>query len=157
MTVGLQLGAPGVYPAPSLPDLSLRPVRLDVAGFAGIAPRGPLDVPTLIRSWSDYRSVFGSFDPSGLLAYAVSAFFEQGGERAYVVRVGPPGPRPPAATDPFRAVFTIDLPSGPLRFVSSSPGTWANRLTVRLGFQAGPALPLAHPPGDGDPHLVVLP
>jgi len=41
VTAGLQLGAPGIYPAPAeQPAPDIVSVRLDTAGFAGIAPLG---------------------------------------------------------------------------------------------------------------------
>ena len=45
MTTGLQLGRPGVYPAPGRADDPLSPVRLDITGFVGVALRGPVDRP----------------------------------------------------------------------------------------------------------------
>jgi uncharacterized protein len=151
-TVGLQLGAPGIYQAPELPDRSLRPVRLDVAGFVGVAPRGPVDIPTLVRSWSDYRLRFGAFEGHGRLPYAVSVFFEQGGERAYVVRVGRPGQRPEPEADMDRALLTLSPPDAdqPVRFVATSPGAWGNNLSVRLEFDATPVFSLRPPPDVSD-------
>jgi hypothetical protein len=151
-TAGLQLGAPGVYRARERPEPLLRPVRLDVAGFVGVASMGPVNTPTLVRSWSDYQLRFGGFERPGLLPYAVSVFFEQGGERAYVVRVGPPGAEPNAATDPARALFELALQSGDdsLRFVAANPGSWGNRLGVRLQFDATPQFALAPPPSTTD-------
>lgn len=139
-TAGLRLGAPGVYEAPELPDRSLRPVRLDVAGFVGVAPRGPVDQPTLVRSWSDYRLRFGAFEGAGRLPYAVSVFFDQGGERAYVVRVGRPGPRRDGEHDDDVAMLELVLPGRehPVRFVAANPGTWGNALTLHLDFDATP-------------------
>lgn len=135
MTAGLQLGAPGIYRAPERVDRSFRPVRLDVAGFAGVAPRGPVDEPVLVQSWSDYQLRFGGFDDPGpgLLPYAVSAFFEQGGERAYVLRVGP---RPvSAAADDARARHHFDVTTTEgeaVVFAASNEGSWGNELRLRL-------------------------
>src|SRR5262249_42463436 len=82
-------------------------------GFVGFAERGPLPPPNLtpsggvkpddlairLTSWKEYTTVFGGFIPYGSLAYAVRAFFENGGTTCYVVRVA-------ATNDP-------DLPSRP--------------------------------------------
>ncbi|HEX8831685.1 MAG TPA: hypothetical protein VF705_10985, partial [Longimicrobium sp.] len=107
----LLLGAPGVYPVADDPVRALTGVRMDVAAFVGVAPRGPARLPAFqaawavsprgpanptaelrsvavpVESWSAYRRLFGAFEGPGLLPYAVAAFFEQGGRRAYVVRV----------------------------------------------------------------------
>src|SRR6185312_1070628 len=100
MTTGPRLGAPGVAFAAAPADRSIQPVRLDVAGFAGVAARGPIDTPILLRSWSDYEQTFGGRSGPGLLGHAVTAFFAQGGERAYAVRVGPGGRRSNPGDDP---------------------------------------------------------
>jgi hypothetical protein len=96
-------------------------VRTDIAGFVGLAERGPLpeDFPPAtfdgtqavvkISSWKQFLTNFGSFQEYGYLAYAVNAFFANGGNTCYVARVAAtiaPDPAQNAAT----AFFT--LPSG---------------------------------------------
>ena len=89
---------PGVYrlPRPTEPR-DIRLVRTDVAGFVGFSERGPLPRPGVqpdpkelavrLTSWKDFVTTFGWFIPNGVLAYAVRAFFENGGTTCYVVRV----------------------------------------------------------------------
>jgi hypothetical protein len=133
VTAGLQLGAPGVYPAPPLVDRSFRPVRLDVAGFVGVAPKGPVDIPVLVRRWSDYLVRFGGFSGPGLLPYAVSAFFDQGGERAWVVRVAP---REGAAdATAHHQLLGLAATAAPVRFAAHDEGAWGNLLRLRLDFE----------------------
>ena len=80
---------PRCVPGPAASDdTTLRPVALDDAGFAGVAARGPVDVPVPVHSWPEYLACFG-LGP-GLLPLAVSAFFAQGGRRAHALRVGLP-------------------------------------------------------------------
>lgn len=138
-TPGLQLGAPGVYPAPRVVEPAFQPVRLDVAGFVGVALRGPVNTPVLVTSWTDYLRRFGGFaapagavGPDRLLPYGVQAFFEQGGERAYVVRVCPPydGPGDDAASEAATARFRV----GDLGLRAADEGSWADRLRVRLEY-----------------------
>ena len=62
-------------------------IRTDIAAFIGLAERGPLHYPTIIRSWEQFESTFGAFIANGYLAYSVKAFFENGGQVCYVVRV----------------------------------------------------------------------
>ena len=62
-------------------------LRTDIAGFVGIAERGPLDLPVPVQSWRQFVSWFGDVTPTGYLAYAVRGFFENGGVRCWVVRV----------------------------------------------------------------------
>src|SRR5689334_14464505 len=86
-TVPLVLGAPGIYRAPAAPIRALTDVRMDVCAFAGVAPRGPEHTPVAVESWAAYTRLFGGFDGPGRLPYAVASFFENGGDRAYIVRI----------------------------------------------------------------------
>jgi hypothetical protein len=150
VTAGLQLGAPGVYPAPARVDLSFRPVRLDVAGFVGVAPRGPVDEPVLVQSWSDYLIRFGGFTGQGLLPYAVSVFFEQGGERAWVVRVAPrEGAEAATALHELPGVATS---AAPVQFAAHNEGEWGGFLRLQLEFdvrQQFTTTTVVPPDGDG--------
>lgn len=106
-------------------------IRTDIAGFVGIALSGPLDTPVPVQSWKQFQAYFGGFSGGGFLAYAVRAFFENGGLRCWVVRVAsndPVGGALPAtlelaSTVAGRRVWSIN---------ASSPGTWGNSLTVSL-------------------------
>ena len=107
----IQLGAPGIYPYPDVPLRALTGVRMDVCAFVGVAPRGPARVPVFDEHWRDdvpcveperprrrtvavpvesfdeYRRFYGGCEGPGLLPYAVAAFFDQGGRRAYIARI----------------------------------------------------------------------
>src|SRR5687768_6742369 len=71
--------APGLYVQEDLGEPVLTALRTDIVAFVGIAERGPVDQPTPIASWEQFQATFGGFIPSGYLAYAVKAFFENGG------------------------------------------------------------------------------
>src|SRR5450759_5104442 len=82
---------PGVYF--EVVDRSIETVsatRTDIAAFIGIAERGPVHAPLRLRSWQQFQSVFGSFIADGYLAYCVKAFFDNGGDTCYGVRVAAP-------------------------------------------------------------------
>ena len=122
---------PGVYYErvdASAPAISV--IRTDVAGFVGIAERGPVDTPMPIQSWRQFQSHFGGFTGAGFLAYAVRGFFENGGRRCWVVRV--------ASHDPIggarAAGILLHSPSGKeiWRVSASSPGVWGNNLSIFL-------------------------
>jgi hypothetical protein len=162
----IPLGAPGIYPYPDIPLRSLTGVRLDVCAFLGVAPRGPARVPLInerfredgpcveperprlrsvpvaVESFDEYRQLYGAFEGPGLLPYAVASFFEQGGRRAYIVRIVHdysdalkdeggvasgvvPGASPPAGATTLRA---------------RSEGSWGNRLRAALTFTLRPLL-----------------
>lgn len=124
-------GAPGVYTLPDFVVPQLGPQRMDVCAFAGVAPRGPGHVAVAVRSFDDYRRLFGAFEGPGLLPYAVAAFFEQGGERAYIVRIVPQQPDPVAGVALGRVpgLFTL-----PLTLYARNEGSWGDRLRVAMGF-----------------------
>jgi len=74
-------------------------LRTDIAGFVGITQKGPVHQATKVESWQQFLSTFGSYISNGYLAYSAKAFFENGGDRMYVVRVAAPkagtGTNPP--------------------------------------------------------------
>lgn len=118
---------PGVYYErvdAGAPPLS--PLRTDVAGFVGIARRGPLHRAVPVESWRQFEAWFGGVTGAGYLAYAARGFFECGGRRAWIVRVASP-----AAATARTAFGTISASSG-WRVTASSAGVWGNDLDVRL-------------------------
>src|SRR6185503_17903250 len=97
---------PGVVCDPALPPTP-SPLRLDVAGFVGLAERGPLDRPVALEDAIQFAAVFGGdlavARRGGVPTYAhlgsaVRAFFDNGGRRCQVVRVAGPA----AETNCFR-------------------------------------------------------
>jgi hypothetical protein len=82
---------PGVYVEETL---TVNPIATrtsgTVAAFLGAASRGPV-TPTLVTSWSQYASLYGSWDSSNTtnntLTQAVNLFFSNGGSSAYIQRV----------------------------------------------------------------------
>ena len=116
---------PGVYYErvdASAPAIAL--LRTDIAGFVGIATRGPLHQPLPVQSWRQFQAYFGNFTGAGYLAYAVRAFFENGGQRCWVVRVAPEIASTAALTlqsESSTGVWTIS---------ASSPGVWGNDLDI---------------------------
>ena len=123
---------PGVYyETVDASAAEIRAVRTDVAGFVGIAERGPLDVPVPVESWRQFETHFGGVIGSGYLAYVARAFFENGGRRCWIVRVAS---RDPLAGAESAAVLLRRTATGPdvWRVRASSPGSWGNELTIRV-------------------------
>jgi phage tail sheath protein FI len=58
-------------------------------GMAAWTSRGPVDVATLVTSFDAFIEKFGTYWANSYAAYAMSAFFANGGSRAYFVRVVP--------------------------------------------------------------------
>jgi hypothetical protein len=161
----IPLGAPGVFFRPDEPLRTLTGIRMDVCAFVGVAPRGPARVPVVNEKWRDdrpcvepgrprqrtvavavesfdaYKHLYGGFEGPGLLPYAVAAFFEQGGQRAYIARIvheyGPVTDGN-AAGVAFGDVSNVQTSAGPLRLVARNEGTWGNHLRVILSFSSQP-------------------
>lgn len=138
---GLALGPPGVYRAAVPAGPGLEALRMDVAGFVGVAPRGPVDSPVLVDSWTDYQWQFGDDARApgpGLLGASVRAFFAQGGRRAWIVRVSPlpraPSPQAAAATAALALSWGSTEEQVVLR--ARSEGSWGRRLVTRVDFVA---------------------
>ncbi len=80
--------SPGVYVEEV--DRGAKPIEgvgTSVAAFVGFAEKGPMNEPTLVTNWSQFRDTFGGFMEGSYLAHAVYGYFYNGGGTAYVVRV----------------------------------------------------------------------
>ncbi len=160
----IALGAPGIYRLPAERPRPSLGVPMDVCAFVGVAPRGPARVPMEPEDWDgetplvgpeqprhrsvavpvegfdEYRRLFGGFDGPGRLPYAVASFFEQGGRKAYVVRIVAEYADPLQA-QAGRSTGTLPnllSPIGPVRLEARDEGRWGNRLRAALGFSSTP-------------------
>ena len=139
---------PGIYfeTAPRVLDEALP--RMDVAAFVGFAERGPLDTPVPVEDPVRFRELFGDDlrlardaergeDDGSYLGPAVEAFFRDGGQRCWVVRVtGRGGDAPegvelpvPGLVRAAELVPAAPLPA-PVRARARSRGSWARALAV---------------------------
>lgn len=131
MTLSIQHpAAPGAYLQRNDQSQATVALRTDIAGFVGIAERGPIGVAVAVESLRQFQAAFGNYIGGGFLAYSVRAFFENGGRRARIVRV--------ASDDPARGAFaaSVSIPvvggGGPWAIAASSPGAWGDGLSVAL-------------------------
>lgn len=134
-------GAPGVYlqgmPSPRMPQLSA------VAGFVGIAERGPLHDPQPIQSWDEFEMVFGKPVSHGFLGDEVFGFFRNGGARCFIVRVADITDRSTensggrsARVDLLRAAqLQLNDRNGDATMMISAinEGRWGNRIQLSVG------------------------
>jgi phage tail sheath protein FI len=118
---------PGVYYERVDAGPGITAVRTDIAGFVGIAARGPLDMPVPVQSFRQFLSYFGEFTGSGYLAYAVRGFFENGGRRCWVVRAASADGAATAG-----AAWKDDAGKPLWRIQAYSPGSWGNGLSIRV-------------------------
>jgi phage tail sheath protein FI len=102
---------PGVYiEETSFRGKPIEGVSTSTAGLVGRTSKGPEGKPTLVTSFAQFRRDFGepvpivgTANPGDYLGHAVRAFFENGGKRAYIVRV--------LATDATTALRTLNTGS----------------------------------------------
>lgn len=104
----------------------LGPLRTDVAGFVGLASRGPLHTPVKIESQTQFTTVFGGPIAQAYLAYAVQGFFANGGATCWVVRVADPAAASTASLD-----ILDDGGATMLTLTAGSPGSWGNSILAR--------------------------
>jgi phage tail sheath protein FI len=137
---------PGVYvfETPSLTH-NIQGVATSTAIFVGPCERGPL-TPTLITSREDFGRLFGGYlrginngtaKTSRTLAYAMDAFFGNGGTETYVLRVpGTPNTRnKPLGWQPSPAIRPMAvLGGGTVNLTASSTGMWAVGVQATAGL-----------------------
>jgi len=123
-----ELTYPGVY-IEEVPSgvRTIVGVSTSIAAFVGRTPRGPTDKPVTITSFADYERTFGG-DPDraggGLdlkypIGFAIRDFYLNGGSVAIVCRA-------------VKTAKTTAIAAHGLKLVASSPGTWSNKLRMRV-------------------------
>jgi hypothetical protein len=168
VSLPITLGAPGIYWLPEEPIRALTGERMDVCAFVGVTPRGPARLPVFdakwaprpcqagltviqslavpVESWDHYKRLYGSFEGPGRLPYAVASFFENGGRRAYIVRIVheyrlPGGGLAVEANQAgiARASFKgLSAGSRGVWLQARNEGQWGNRLRATLSFATRP-------------------
>lgn len=97
----------------------------------GQAERGPTTAPVRVNSMSEFVRVFGTSTTYSTLYDTLRTFFEEGGSRAYVMRVVGP-----AATKGQLASSLQDrhatTPVATLSVAAVSEGAWSSRVSVKV-------------------------
>lgn len=108
-------------------------VSTSTGAFIGLTARGEVGKPILVTSWSDFVRKFAlgtdsPFIKEGHLPNAVYGFFQNGGARAYIVRVAS------ATATEGRGVLT----SEGLEILAKDCGAWCNNnITVKVTSGVG--------------------
>jgi phage tail sheath protein FI len=122
---------PGVYVQETLNPIGTTagPASNTVAAFIGANDRG-FTVPTLVTSWNDYVTKFGSWNTvnNNDLPLAVYSFFINGGSQAYITRAIEAGADKATRTLGDRA----GSPVSTLRLDAINEGTWGNDINVSI-------------------------
>ena len=118
---------PGVY-IEEIPSgvRTITGVATSITAFVGWASKGATDKAELVLSWTDFDRKFGGLDSRSLLGHAVSHFFANGGQRAYVVRLVTTGSST-AADNAAAAAVTLDTK---LTVTARNPGAWGNDYAI---------------------------
>lgn len=122
---------PGVYVQETLNPVQpvVGPSSDSVAAFLGANDRGPT-TPTLVTSWSQYVTKFGSWNTaaSNNLPIGLYMFFANGGNRAYVTRVVGSGAN--AATRTFND--RQGSPEPTVAISALNEGAWGNDINISI-------------------------
>jgi len=99
----------------------------------GRTKRGPDGVAKMVRSLSEYETVYGEYHPSGVVHQQVQTFFEEGGAQVYVSRVV-------GASATAGSLNVVGGTGTALTLEAVGAGPWAGDLTASVetlgtGFQ----------------------
>ncbi|SFN70074.1 phage tail sheath family protein [Nitrosospira briensis] len=128
---------PGVY-IEEIPSgvRTITGVATSIAAFVGWAPKGPTDRAELVLSWSDFERKFGGLDPRSVLGHSVSHFFNNGGQRAYIVRLLKQTPEAAAGAEGTavgaESAKAAEITLGDLTIRARDPGAWANDYAILI-------------------------
>jgi phage tail sheath protein FI len=116
---------------------SITALPTSIVGAVGITERGPVNEPVLVTSFEEYVTTFGGFTPNSDLALAVSAFFENGGQVMWIVRIVHYGDTADRATKASRTATLVikdraQAPLDTLRVDAKWDGAYANDLRIGI-------------------------
>jgi phage tail sheath protein FI len=103
-------------------------VATSITAFAGFAPKGPVDEPITVQSFTEYARVFGGLVANSTMSYAVQQFFQNGGQNALIVRCATKA----GAGAARKASATHGAGAAQLGLEASSEGEWGNHLHFRV-------------------------
>jgi uncharacterized protein len=129
---------PGVY-IEELPSAvhTITGVATSIGAFVGWAPMGPTNEAVLVESFMDFQRQFGGLDSRSLLGYAVSQFFNNGGQQAYIVRLVQGTVTTGSGTAPTDGFASVAVAGGNVFFTAKTPGAWASSYGVLVSASTG--------------------
>ncbi len=121
-----------VEESPSL--RSIPTLDTSIASFVGITQKGPVNVPTLVQSFTQYVAVFGGYVLGSDMTAAAEGFFENGGTNLWVVRVVHYADITVATPSSAKATITIAnaTPVTTLTVNGKYDGTYANGYKIKI-------------------------
>ena len=147
--------SPGVYVEEF--EMGPRPmegVSTSTCGFVGLAQRGAvIGAPELVTNIADFRRKYGSYLPENqfgeyrFLSYGVEAFFNNGGSRAYIMRVAPEDAK--IAESKIEGDMTLNI-------TAKNPGDWGNDIRVKFAPSSKAKTQVMEMKEDGDKKSYVV-
>lgn len=113
-------------------------VGTSTAAFVGHAEKGPVGEAVPVNNFSEFQKKFGGYIDNGFLAFAVKAFFDEGGTSCYVVRTCHYTGSTPAAVASFKVIKapSTGTPDS-IKVSAHSPGAWGNDIAVAITHGTG--------------------
>lgn len=108
-------------------------VGTSTGAFVGHAEKGPIGEAIPINNFSEFQNSFGGYIDDGYLAFAVKAFFDEGGKSCYVVRTCHYTnnlPDAKASSITFNTTHDPAVPS--IEVDACSPGSWGDDLSIEI-------------------------
>ena len=126
--MAVQVSYPGVYiQEVSSGVRTITGVSTSVAMFVGFTLQGPLSKPTLLFSFADYVRQFGPDTQASEMATQVRLFFQNGGERCYVMRIADGASAATLAMGNEDGASTLQL-------IARNPGSAGNRIRAEVDY-----------------------
>jgi len=128
-----ELLSPGVFPVEVDFSAYIQGQSTSTFGIAGVFEKGPIGEAVLVGSLDEAVAKFGSYLNGRYGLFALKNFFENGGSRAYVVRVVHYAAG--VATSALASLNIVDragTPLNTLKVEALTPGVWGNNLTTRI-------------------------
>ena len=121
----MQVSYPGVYVQEVASGArTITGVSTSVAVFVGESGRGPLSIPRRVLSYSEFERAYGASSTLGELSLQVRQFFLNGGQEAWIVRIG-------AAADPAESSVELRAHDGTRSVVLTAIDAGSVGMTLR--------------------------
>jgi phage tail sheath protein FI len=126
----MELLHPGVYIQET--SSGVRPIEgvsTSTTAFIGKCEKGPVNRAFMVTSFIEFQANYGTFLNDSFLAHSALQYFNNGGNRLYVVRVAV------ASTD-TSSISVGDRKATPAKTVTisaGSPGKWGNGISIAVG------------------------
>ena len=105
-------------------------VATSITAFVGFAPRGPVNTPIQVQSFTEYIRVFGGLAADSTMSYAVNQYFQNGGSQAIIVRAAHLTGGGNLAKVGKLSIGTVAAKT--LKLEAANPGIWSAKLLARI-------------------------